>query len=63
MLLFATPIIFIRNPVFYWFRPWAGRKDPYDLAAVYAVFVLRAKIGQGMADKDANDSGSVGSTQ
>ena len=59
VLLFATPIIFIRNPVFYWFRPWAGRKDPYDLAAVYAVFKVRAFIGQGMADKDLNESGSV----
>ena len=60
LLVFVTPLLFIRNPVFYWFRPFIGRKDPYDLAAVYAEFQMRAKIAQGMADKDANDSGFIG---
>ena len=56
----VVPLLFVRNPVFYWFRPFIGRKDPYDLAAVYAEFQVRAKIAQGMADKDANDSGFIG---
>jgi hypothetical protein len=60
LIAMVAPLLFIRNPVVYWFRPWIGRKDPYDLAAVYAEFKMRAEIGQGMADKDDNNSGFVG---
>jgi hypothetical protein len=53
----CVPLIYFRNPSFYWFRK--PKVDPYDMTAAYDDFLQRAEIGRELAAEDHGHTGLI----
>ena len=55
LVIVIAPLMFcMRHPQFYWLSRVRDKTDPYDLAAIYQEYQLRAEIGRELASKDTD---------